>query len=391
MSLVCGQCSKQVEIGEDLSSGEGSVLHDLINEVLLISIQTEPPSFEEISAAWPLPGSARKAIQDHVNATPISDKSTSELKDRNNSWIAHIPPLSESSIQHPLCQGCARACLDQMTARADKVKAEVDTLSLMEREMERLAIVDGDLEMSQEDMSRWRREQDSIAHKIDSMNDEVQSLREVLESYDRDHLLLKKQLKSMETESKDLEQEEEQFWHRYDALQAETEQLASEEARLQELIKYEKLILSSLQSSDAYMDAFCIEEDASGMGTINDLRLGRVLQRSSRADQVDWPEINAALGQTALLLTVLSRLMNYSFKEYRVIPRCSISCIETLGPERATYELYGTNDWQIGRLLHSRRFDHGMVGILVCVKELADFASAVDPSFQLPYSYVAGV
>lgn len=386
---MCGQCSTRIQTGQDLLVGEGDELHDLIKETYLLNTKPEPPTYEEICNAWPVPESARKAILDHVDAMSIPFTNTSCTKDTTNPWILHIPPLSESSIQHPLCRDCAQDCLDHMAARADEVKAEVDTLSLMEREMERLALVDGDLEMSQEDMTRWRREQNSIANKIDSMNEEIQQLKEILDSYDRDHLVLKEKLQSLEAESKGLEEEEKRFWYRYETLRSESDQIASEEAKLHEQIKNEKLILSSLQSSDAYMDAFCIEEDASGMGTINDLRLGRLLQRGPRTDQVEWTEINAALGQVALLITVLGRLMKYSFKEYKVIPRCSISCIETLNPERAMYELYGTNDWQIGRLLHSRRFDHGMVGILTCVKELADFANSIDPNFQLPYSYVA--
>lgn len=384
---MCGRCAKPIQLAEDLSDSEKSGLNDLIQEINSLSTEATPPTLEEASNTWPLPESARKAVQDHVRASKTSDSHTND----NNapfSWLRDMPTIPSLQIQHPLCQECAQVSLDLMIARANEVKAEVDTLTLMEREMERLALVDGDLEMSQEDMNRWRREQDTIAHEIDSMNAEVQRLKETLESYDRDHSVLKKQLQSLESETGELDNEEEQFWHRYEALQSETEQLASDEARIREQIENEKILLESLQVSDAYLDAFCIEEDASGMGTINDLRLGRLMQRGPKTDQIEWTEINAALGQVALLLTVLERLMKYTFKQYKVIPRCSISCIETTGSEKATYELYGTNDWQIGRLLHSRRFDHGMAGVLTCVKELGDYAHSVDPSFQLPYLYV---
>ncbi|WFD26434.1 hypothetical protein MNAN1_001417 [Malassezia nana] len=179
----------------------------------------------------------------------------------------------------------------------------------MEREMERLALVDGDLEMSQEDMNRWEREQNTVAQKISTMNSEIQQLGETLKSYDQDYESLEKQKAFIETKEKELEEEEKTFWHRHERLQFEADELASAQARLQARIKNESLLSASLQSANAYMDTFCIEEDASGMGTINELRLGR-------------------------------------------------------------------------------RFDHGMVGILTCVKELGECASSNDPTFQLPYQYV---
>lgn len=389
--MVCGQCSRPVHINDDLFARvEQDGLKDLIKDCTILN-ERKPPIFEESLEPWTLPEAARKAIQAHVhatqkpNASSLHDQREKELPDL---CLPHIPPLTEPSIQHPMCQECAQDCVNLLSTRINEVKAEVDTLTLMEREMERLALVDGDLEMSQEDMNRWEREQNTVAQKISTMNAEFQQIAEMLKSYDQDYESLEKQKALLETKEKELEEEKKKFWHRHERLQFETDKLASAEARLQARIKNESLILASLQSTNAYMDTFCIEEDASGMGTINELRLGRGMQRGGRNDQVEWSEINAALGQVALLLTVLERLMKYTFKEYRVLPRCSISCIEALGPDKAIYELYGTNDWHIGRLLHSRRFDHGMVGILTCVKELGECASSNDPTFQLPYQYV---
>lgn len=60
-------------------------------------------------------------------------------------------------------------------------------------------------------------------------------------------------------------------------------------------------------------------------GTINGFRLGRLPNHP-----VDWTEINAAWGQTALLLFSLARKINLTFVRYRVVPFGNHSFVETL-------------------------------------------------------------
>ena len=76
------------------------------------------------------------------------------------------------------------------------------------------------------------------------------------------------------------------------------------------------------------------------------------------------------------------------------MPHGSTSRVERLPPDAAVYELcvvadsYGTGDWKLGRILHSRRFDIALVGVLSCVKQLVDHATRRDEMLQLPYTYV---
>lgn len=75
-----------------------------------------------------------------------------------------------------------------------------------------------------------------------------------------------------------------------------------------------------------YNDAFCIGHDGV-FGTINGLRLGRVpgvpvrqfaiwsLSASSDVVQVEWAEINAAWGQTLLLLYTIARKLDFTFEK----------------------------------------------------------------------------
>jgi len=69
----------------------------------------------------------------------------------------------------------------------------------------------------------------------------------------------------------------------------------------------------------------------------------------------------------------------------------SFSRIERTTGDKATYELYGSGDMHIGRLLHNRRFDFAMVSFLDCLKQLIDHVKSQDPQIEFPHQYVLGI
>lgn len=60
-------------------------------------------------------------------------------------------------------------------------------------------------------------------------------------------------------------------------------------------------------------------------GTINTFRLGRL-----PAEPVEWNEINAAWGQTTLLLNSLARKINFKFSNYQLVPFGNHSYIKVI-------------------------------------------------------------
>jgi beclin 1 len=54
---------------------------------------------------------------------------------------------------------------------------------------------------------------------------------------------------------------------------------------------------------------------------------------------VDWSEINAALGQTLLLLYTVAKKLNFKFKSFKLVPNGSFSRIERIDGDKAVYEL----------------------------------------------------
>ena len=63
----------------------------------------------------------------------------------------------------------------------------------------------------------------------------------------------------------------------------------------------------------------------------------------------------------------------------------SFSRIERTTGDKASYELYGSGDLHLGRLLHNRRFDFAMVAFLECLKQVIDYAKGQDGSHDFPH------
>eukprot|EP00943_MAST-04B_sp_MAST-4B-sp1_P001611 g1611.t1 len=132
-------------------------------------------------------------------------------------------------------------------------------------------------------------------------------------------------------------------------------------------------ILSSINVCNV---AFFLWTDGA-FGTINTFRLGR-----TPSILVDWNEINAAWGQTALLLATIAHKLGFTFTRYRIIPMGSNSKIAKAGQERTSYDLSHHG----GRWLSGGRFNTAMTAFLECVSELCNYATGIDRSFLLPHS-----
>lgn len=94
------------------------------------------------------------------------------------------------------------------------------------------------------------------------------------------------------------------------------------------------LQLLKLQRLDATNDAFFIWHYGS-MATINNLRIGLL-----PSHELDWREVNAALGHAALMLLVVANRLEYRLEPYIVIPMGSFSSVARHGDEQNADPLY---------------------------------------------------
>ncbi|KAL4251477.1 beclin family protein [Abortiporus biennis] len=256
---------------------------------------------------------------------------------------------SRTELDHPLCAECTHILLSTLTRQVEETKKERDGYIAFEKEVRK--------EKEREKESTSKGEVDI---KIEKLKEEERFAIEQLKAAEKERAQLEEELKALELEEKALEEEEAEFWRVHNAQLLKSAEQASQLAALKAAYAADSATLEKLERTNVYNDAFCIGHDGV-FGTINGLRLGRV-----PGVPVEWAEVNAAWGQTLLLLYTIARKLDYTFENYRLVPMGSFSRIERTTGDKATYELYGSD----------------------CLKQLIDYVKSQDPSIDFPHQIV---
>ncbi|XP_026632828.1 beclin-1 isoform X2 [Microtus ochrogaster] len=166
-------------------------------------------------------------------------------------------------------------------------------------------------------------------------------------------------------------------------LQRELKELALEEERLiqelEDVEKNRKVVAENLEKVQAEAERLDQEEaqHSGQFGTINNFRLGRL-----PSVPVEWNEINAAWGQTVLLLHALANKMGLKFQRYRLVPYGNHSYLESLTDKSKELPLYCSGGL---RFFWDNKFDHAMVAFLDCVQQFKEEVEKGETRFCLPY------
>ncbi|KAI8369425.1 autophagy protein Apg6-domain-containing protein [Radiomyces spectabilis] len=273
---------------------------------------------------------------------------------------------SKSSVDHPMCQECTDMLLEALEKQLDNVGRERDCYIDFLKKIK-------DSQVSEEEEISLRKQVEELKLQEDEAYKELAKTEE-----ERKALAL--ELAQLEKEMEALDKEQEHFWDKTNEYQITLQTFQNERDSIN--LKYDQDVKQYewLQKTVVYNDAFCISHDGP-FGTINGFRLGRL-----SSQPVEWSEINAAWGQTLLLLYTVANKLKFQFKTYRLVPMGSFSRIEKVeGDSVLSYELYGSGDFGLNRMFLNRRFDHAMVAMLNCLKQLTDFAEERDRSLHLPY------
>ncbi|CAA7261745.1 unnamed protein product [Cyclocybe aegerita] len=298
--------------------------------------------------------------QDHVNPSPLSHHL------RSTARLFHLLS-TRTDIDHPLCAECAQTLLVNLQRQLDETKKERDGYIAFEKEIRK-----------ERDREFQGPSKEEAEKKIEKLKQEEELAIKQLKLAEREREQLDAELRQLEADET-LELEETEFWRAYNDHVLAAEQQSSQLATLRTAYAAGLATLEKLERTNVYNDAFCIGHDGV-FGTINGLRLGRV-----PGVPVEWAEINAAWGQTLLLLYTIARKLDYTFENYRLVPMGSFSRIEKTTGDKANYELYGSGDLHFGRLLHNRRFDIAMVAFLDCLKHLMDYIRLQDATVDFPH------
>ncbi|KAF9105549.1 autophagy protein 6 [Mortierella sp. GBA35] len=278
---------------------------------------------------------------------------------------------SKSDIDHPLCHECAEMLSDSLARQLRDVSKERDCYINFLRIVHSNVASDEEMEALEAEIKQIQLDESTSIKALRDIEEQQRAVRE--------------EIALLEQESLELDREEEQYWQECNEFQQALQTFHNERDSVNLKYDYDSRQLEKLHKTNVYNDTFCISHDGN-FATINGFRLGRL-----PTQPVDWAEINAAWGQTLLLLHTIANKLNFEFKTYELVPLGSFSRIDKIEGDRASYELYGSGEYAIGRVFLNRRFDNAMVAFLNCLQQLGDYAEqqgGQGQRLELPYKIV---
>lgn len=301
---------------------------------------------------------------------------------------------ARSDIDHPVCVECTDMLVDGLQKKLDNVTKERNIYADFLKQQQADLPSEEDTAASEKALKDAQKEENDA---FDSLV-RLENQREVLDA----------EMAALEEESRVLDIEEQQFWRDRNAFSAKLSEFQNERDSINSRFDHDSQQLLKLQRANVYNDTFSIHHDGN-FATINGLRLGRL-----SGVPVDWPEINAAWGQSLLLVVTVADKLGFKFDNYEPLPMGSTSKIirydhpspssSRLGsqrsgpppaPKKHVLELFSSGDLPLNLLWH-RKFDTAMVAFLELLRQLGSFVQNqtktlaerdgfASPALTLPY------
>ncbi len=289
---------------------------------------------------------------------------------------------SRSDIDHPICIECTELLVEGLQKRLASSTRERDAYVDFLKKLNAEVRSPEEVRKAKEQLKATREAEAAAFAELVKLEQEKAAVED--------------EIASLEEEARQLDLEEEKFWRDRNAFALTLSEFQNERDGVNLQYDHDSRQLERLQRTNVYNDTFCIGHDGF-FGTINGLRLGRLANLP-----VEWAEINAAWGQTLLLLATVAEKLGFTFEGYRLKPMGSTSRIEridylqqpppssssaasttttttttTTAPNTAkitTLELYSSGELPLGlaKFMH-RRFDSAMVAFLECLRQLGEF------------------
>ena len=292
---------------------------------------------------------------------------------------------ARSDIDYPICHECTELLLSSLQARLASSTKERDAYITFLRELKSNLPSPAEISKAEADLTAAKASEEKTFAELLTLEAEKASLED--------------EIIDLEKESRALDLEEEAFWRERNAFALTLSSFQDTRDALNAAYNHDSQQLERLQRTNVYNDTFCIGHDGD-FGTINSLRLGRLAPPKN----VEWGEINAAWGTTALLLATVAEKLGFAFRGYRIKPMGSTTHLEkiesiqspsgtnsvsstqspssptsTSAPRTqpqikiASLELFSSGDLPLGRTFLHRRFNDAMVAFLVCLRQLGEF------------------
>ncbi|KAL8909820.1 MAG: hypothetical protein Q9171_004877 [Xanthocarpia ochracea] len=318
---------------------------------------------------------------------------------------------ARSDIDHPVCTECTDLLLSQLQSRLSSATKERDTYITFLRSLNTTVPTSTDLTKAQKSLA-------------EACTADAKAFSDLLK-LEKEKAALDAEIASLQAESLALDAGEQDFWRSRNTFALTLAEFQNERDALTAAYEHDAQQLERLQRTNVYNDCFCISHDGH-FGTINGLRLGRL----PPPQNVDWMEINAALGMAALLLATVAEKLDFEFQGFSIRPMGSTSQIEkfeyttpsqssstttttTIAPNATarpsknpspsqsasmgnqqqrqrqqpkastSLDLFSSGDLPLGgnRIIH-RRLDAGLVAFLDCIRQLGVYVEMTSTDQQ---------
>ncbi|XP_051496102.1 beclin-1 isoform X1 [Apus apus] len=266
----------------------------------------------------------------------------------------------QTDVDHPLCEECTDTLLDQLDTQLNITENECQNYKRC------LEILE---QMNEDDKEKLQTELKELAL-------EEEQLIQELEDVEKNRKVVAEDFERVRAEAERLEQEEAQYQKEYCEFKRQQLELDDELKSVENQMRYAQMQLDKLKKTNVFNATFHIWHSGQ-FGTINNFRLGRL-----PSVPVEWNEINAAWGQTVLLLHALANKMGLKFQRYRLVPYGNHSYLESLTDKSKELPLYCSGGL---RFFWDNKFDHAMVAFLDCVQQFKEEVEKGETRFCLPY------
>uniref|UniRef100_A0A670IY91 Beclin-1 n=1 Tax=Podarcis muralis TaxID=64176 RepID=A0A670IY91_PODMU len=204
----------------------------------------------------------------------------------------------QTDVDHPLCEECTDTLLDQLDTQLNITENECQNYKRCLEILEQMN--EDDKEKLQLELKEFALEEERLIEELEGVEQKRKTMAERL-----DH-------------------EEAEYQKEYSEFKRQQLELDDELKSVDNQMRYAQMQLDKLKKTNVFNATFHIWHSGQ-FGTINNFRLGRL-----PSVPVEWNEINAAWGQTVLLLHALANKMGLTFQRYRLIPYGNHSYLESL-------------------------------------------------------------
>lgn len=379
VSFVCQRCSQPLKLDTSFNVLDKVTVQELVAPLVTVTqIKPEESNVdnsvpEETFVENKQDGVSRKYIPparmlstESANSFTLigeaSDGGTMENLSRRLKVTSDLFDImsGQTDVDHPLCEECTDTLLDHLDTQLNITENECQNYKNC---LELLA------HMTEE-------EEETLLGELKDLSTEEEHLIQELENIEARRKRVAEDLARSRAETEQLDQEELQYQKEYSEFKRQQLELDDELKSVENQMRYAQIQLDKLKKTNVFNATFHIWHSGQ-FGTINNFRLGRL-----PSVPVEWNEINAAWGQTVLLLHALANKMGLTFQRYRLVPYGNHSYLESLADKSKELPLYCSGGL---RFFWDNKFDHAMVAFLDCVQQFKEEVEKGDTGFCLPY------